>query len=134
MAIQLGSSSRGKRTRPVPVVNVTPLVDVALVVLIILMTVTPMMMKQMYLHLPKQDKNEEAKPAEETESDGPLVMTVDRAGVIRINQTVVGMNELPKRLPRMLAAKTHKVLYFDANDDLDYAKAVTVLDSARMAG
>src|SRR5690242_19743318 len=107
MGMTLDTGKGKKKGRPVPVVNVTPLVDVALVVLIILMTATPMMMKQFYLHLPKQDKNEEQqKPAEENEADGPLVMTVDQGGVIRINQTVIGKEELARRLPRMLAAKT----------------------------
>jgi biopolymer transport protein ExbD len=135
MAIQVGSSSRGKRVRPVPVVNVTPLVDVALVVLIILMTVTPMMMKQFYLNLPKQDKNQQQQqPPATDEANQPLVMTVDKNGVVKINQTVIKKEELKERLPRMLAAKTHKVLYFDAHDDLAYAKAVEVLDLSRLGG
>jgi len=135
MAIQLGSSSRGKRTRPVPVVNVTPLVDVALVVLIILMTVTPMMMKQFYLNLPKKDKDQqEHEPPAADEANQPLVLTVDKNGVVKINQTVIKKEELRDRLPRMLAAKTQKVLYFDAHDDLAYAKAVEVLDLSRLGG
>jgi biopolymer transport protein ExbD len=135
MAIQIGSSSGGKRKRPVPVVNVTPLVDVALVVLIILMTVTPMMMKQFYLNLPKKDKDQQQQePPPSDEANQPLVLTVDKNGVVKINQTVIKKEELKNRLPRMLAAKTQKVLYFDAHDDLEYAKAVEVLDLSRLGG
>jgi biopolymer transport protein TolR len=135
MAINLNSGS-GKRQRPVPVVNVTPLVDVALVVLIILMVVTPMMMKQFYLNLPKKDDSQEKEkpqPAQD-DADKPLVMTVDLQGVVRINNTLIAKEEIKDRLPRMLAAKNQKVLYFDAHDDLDYVKAVEVLDLSRLGG
>jgi biopolymer transport protein ExbD len=136
MAINLNTGGKGKRQRPVPVVNVTPLVDVALVVLIILMTVTPMMMKQFYLNLPKKDDNQEKeKPEQPTDdADKPLVMTIDKQGVVKINNTPIAKEELKDRLPRMLAAKRQKVLYFDAHDDLAYVKAVEVLDLSRLGG
>jgi biopolymer transport protein ExbD len=136
MAINLSTGGKGKRQRPVPVVNVTPLVDVALVVLIILMTVTPMMMKQFYLNLPKKDDNQEKeKPEQPTDdADKPLVMTIDKQGVVKINNTPIAKEELKDRLPRMLAAKRQKVLYFDAHDDLAYVKAVEVLDLSRLGG
>jgi biopolymer transport protein TolR len=136
MAINLNTGGKGKRQRPVPVVNVTPLVDVALVVLIILMTVTPMMMKQFYLNLPKKDDSQEKeKPEQPTDdADKPLVMTIDKQGVVKINNTPIAKEELKDRLPRMLAAKRQKVLYFDAHDDLAYVKAVEVLDLSRLGG
>jgi len=136
MAINLNAGGKGKRQRPVPVVNVTPLVDVALVVLIILMTVTPMMMKQFYLNLPKKDESQEKDKPEppSDDADKPLVMTVDKQGTVRINNTIVAKEELKDRLPRMLAAKRQKVLYFDAHDDLAYLKAVEVLDLSRLGG
>src|SRR5215510_12708576 len=119
MAIALNTGGKGKKQRPVPVVNVTPLVDVALVVLIILMTVTPMMMKQFWLNLPKKDdqQQKEPPPQNEDEANKPLVLTIDRQGVVKINNTLVQREELKDRLPRMLAAKTQKVLYFDAHDE-----------------
>ena len=136
MAINLNTGGKGKRQRPVPVVNVTPLVDVALVVLIILMTVTPMMMKQFYLNLPKKDDSQEKEKPEQPsdDADKPLVMTVDKQGTVRINNTLVTKEELKDRLPRMLAAKRQKVLYFDAHDELAYVKAVEVLDLSRLGG
>jgi biopolymer transport protein ExbD len=102
---------------PQPVVNVTPLVDVALVVLIIFMVVTPMMVKTFWLNLPPNDAKTEAPPPSDQK---PLVMTVDHAGVIRVNQTVLGRAEIAERLPRMLAAVKRPVLYFDAHDDVPY--------------
>lgn len=123
----------GAGKRPSPVMNVTPLVDVALVVLIIFMMVTPMMTKSFWLNLPqKPDENEPVEP--ESKKDEPLVMTVDQGGVIRINQTVLSKQELGSRLPRMLAAKANKVLYFDAHSKAPYGVAAEAMDLSRAAG
>jgi biopolymer transport protein TolR len=137
MAMNVGGGpGKGKRFRPVPVVNVTPLVDVALVVLIILMVVTPLLTKTFWLNLPKKDENQkvEPPPPDTDEANKPLVMTLDKEGVIRINQSVVPREQLIERLPRMIAAKRQKVLYFDAHDELPYVKAVEVLDLSRAGG
>jgi len=132
MGMNLSSGGgKGKRPQPIPVVNVTPLVDVALVVLIIFMVVTPLMTKTFWLNLPKQEKLD--KPPEDS-SKQPLVLTVDKSGVYRVNKTVLTKAELGERLPRMLAAKNQKVLYFDAHDELEYGKAVEAMDLSRLGG
>lgn len=122
----------GRRTRPVPTVNVTPLVDVTLVVLIIFMMVTPLMTKTFWLNIPKPAENNQ--PVAPNPNNEPLVMTVDKAGVIRINKTVVKKEELKQKLPRFLAAKQQKVLYFDAHDEVPYGAAVETMDLSRSAG
>jgi len=135
MAMALGSGSNDER--PKPVVNVTPLVDIALVVLIIFMVVTPMMMKTFWLNVPKKDEQAEKdkdKDQKTADADKPLVMTVGKDGVIRVNQTVLDKGELDTRLARMLAAKDKRVLYFDAHDDLPYGDAVEIMDLSRAGG
>jgi biopolymer transport protein ExbD len=134
MAMGLATSERGKRPRPVPVVNVTPLVDVALVVLIIFMVVMPMMMKSFWLNVPKKDDQAELKPPPTGDANKPLVLTIERDGAYRINHAPIAAAELQTRLPRMLAAKDQKVLYFDAHDDIGYGKVVEALDLSRAAG
>lgn len=140
MAFDVGGSSgkRGRQVHTVPTINVTPLVDVILVVLIIFMLVTPMMMKTFWLNVPKavepdQQQNTEATP-DDDESKQPLVMTVSKDGVIRINEHVIAKAELQARIPRLLAAKQNKVLYFDANDEAEYGVAVEAMDLSRAAG
>lgn len=129
----MGMSAPSGGKHAAPVMNVTPLVDVALVVLIIFMMVTPMMTKTFWLNLPqKQDEKQETPPAPKNLE--PLVMTVDQGGVIRVNQTVLAKNEIGARLPRMLAAKTNKILYFDAHDRAPYGSAAEAMDLARAAG
>jgi biopolymer transport protein ExbD/biopolymer transport protein TolR len=125
----MGVSTGGKSKTAQPVVNVTPLVDVALVVLIIFMVVTPMMTKTFWTNLPQEEKTEVTPPPED--KDPPLVMTIDQKGVIRVNQTVLTKDQIKERLPRMLAAKKQRVLYFDAHDNVPYGTAVEVMDLAR---
>lgn len=127
------SVGNGNDDRPQPVVNVTPLVDIALVVLIIFMVVTPMMLKTFWLNLP-QEKEEEKAATPKASDAKPLVMTIDHDGTIRVNKTVLSMDELDTRLPRMLAAAKQRVIYFDAHDDVPYGRAVEVMDRARGGG
>jgi biopolymer transport protein ExbD/biopolymer transport protein TolR len=118
-----------------PVMNVTPLVDVVLVLLIIFMVVTPLLSKTFWLNLPKKDDTQKAEtPPPPDPSNTPIVLTVDKAGVMRINQTEVPKAELPNRVSRMLAAQRQKVVYFDAKDDAPYAFAVEAMDLARSGG
>lgn len=136
MGMHVGpQAGKGKRERPIPVMNVTPLVDIALVVLIIFMVIVPMMEKSFWLNLPKKEQDDSKKPDQpEDRDDGPLVMTVDKRGVIRVNKLVLDKREIPVRLPRMLAAQPLPVVYFDASDDVPYGQAVEVMDLAKQSG
>lgn len=138
MGFAVAGQEKGKRARPQPTINVTPLVDVILVVLIIFMMVTPMMMKTFWLNVPKapeDTKVEQPEPAQaDDDSKKPLVMTVDKTGIIMINRHVIPRAELSSRLPRLLAAKENKVLYFDADDDAPYGVAASAMDASRAAG
>jgi biopolymer transport protein TolR len=132
MGASLGGSGGGKKKESsTPNINITPLVDVVLVVLIIFMIVTPMAMKTFWLNLPPKDDSKEPPPPSDNK---PLVMTVDKNGVIRMNTTVVAKNEIKERVPRMLAAKDQKVLYFDAASDASYAAAIEAMDLSRAGG
>jgi biopolymer transport protein ExbD/biopolymer transport protein TolR len=133
MSVSLGGNGggRNKKESSTPTINITPLVDVVLVVLIIFMIVTPMVTKTFWLNLPPKDDNKE--PPLPTDNK-PLVMTVDKAGVIRMNTTVIAKNEVRERVPRMLAAKAQKVLYFDAANDASYAAAIEAMDLSRSGG
>jgi len=130
MGMSLGGGGKKKKSTALPAINITPLVDVVLVVLIIFMIVTPMVTKTFWLNLPP--KTDKAEPA--PSDNKPLVLTVDKAGVIRMNTTVLSKAELRDRVPRMLAAKDQKVLYFDAANDASYAAAIEAMDLSRAGG
>jgi biopolymer transport protein ExbD len=127
MAMKLGGSGDAVA----PEVNVTPLVDVALVVLIIFMVVTPLLVRQVNLHLPSTDDSA-APPAPSEEV--PIVVSVDAKGTVRLGRDEVDDAELARRLPRMIAASSTKIVHFDADDALPYSDAVRVVDRARGAG
>ncbi len=132
MGVSLGGQGSGKRREAsTPNINITPLVDVVLVVLIIFMIVTPMITKTFWLNLPPKNEDKDQPPPSDNK---PLVMTVDKAGVIRMNTTVIPKAEVKERVARMLAAKDQKVLYSDAAGDASYAAAIEAMDLSRSGG
>ena len=133
MGASLGGMGSGgkKKESSAPNINITPLVDVVLVVLIIFMIVTPMVTKTFWLNLPPKEKSDEPPLPSDNK---PLVLTVDQQGVIRVNQQVLSKQETRERVIRMLAARDQKTLFFDAHDGVPYGQAVEVLDLARAGG
>jgi biopolymer transport protein ExbD/biopolymer transport protein TolR len=128
--MNVGSGGGGKGATPN--INITPLVDVVLVVLIIFMIVTLTMTKTFWLNLPPKDaKKDEAEPPSDNK---PVVMTVDKSGVIRVNQTVLQKNEIKERLPRMMSGANQRVLYFDAHDEAGFGAAIEAMDLSRGSG
>jgi len=123
------SAAGSKKGRATPEMNVTPLVDVVLVLLIIFMVVTPLLAKQFWLQLPKQETT--AEPPTENKS---VVLTVKKAGVIEINGAPIEKKDLKDKVSRVMAARTDKVVYFDAADDAPYAITVEAMDIARQGG
>jgi biopolymer transport protein ExbD len=114
--------------------NVTPLVDVVLVLLILFMVLTPMMNKKFWIHTPKQEKKEVEPEQVNQNPTPPLVLSVTADRTISVNNTTLAYDELPSRLRRMFAARDDHVLFIDIADELPYAFAVDVLDQARAGG
>jgi biopolymer transport protein TolR len=122
----------GSKRKVRPQMNVTPLVDVVLVLLIIFMVITPLMQKQFWLNIPKDDAAEAAKPRPAKET--PLVVTVADSGAIQINGQPIEDAAFPAKLLRIFAARRDRVLFFDALHGVPYGRAVQVMDLARGAG
>ncbi len=128
--MSITTGAQGKRNRASPQMNVTPLVDVVLVLLIIFMVVTPLLSKQFWLQLPKQEQSA-AEPPSENKS---VVLTVKRDGTLAMNGSELQKTELKDKIARVMAARTDKVVYFDAADDASYAITVEAMDLARQGG
>jgi biopolymer transport protein TolR len=128
MGISIGAGA--KRGQVVPQMNVTPLVDVVLVLLIIFMVVTPLLSKQFWLQLPKQEETK----AESAPENDSVVLTVRRDGTLEVNGAVVPKDTLREKVSRAMAARPDKVVYFDASDDAPYAMTVDAMDLARQGG
>jgi biopolymer transport protein TolR len=126
----MGAAGTNKKGRAMPEMNVTPLVDVVLVLLIIFMVVTPLLAKQFWLQLPKQ----EAQPAPPPQENKSVVLTVKKEGTLSINGSEIEKKDLKDKISRVMAARTDKVVYFDAADDAPYAITVEAMDIARQGG
>ncbi|MFO0587338.1 MAG: biopolymer transporter ExbD [Polyangiaceae bacterium] len=124
--------SSGGQKHVSPAMNVTPLVDVVLVLLIIFMVVTPMLTKTFWLNLPKKDAEQNDPPP--VDDNKPVVLTVDPDGTVRINKQPVERRELKDKLLRIFAARKDQILFFNAGDDVPYGVAAEVMDIARTGG
>ncbi|MBK6519978.1 MAG: biopolymer transporter ExbD [Polyangiaceae bacterium] len=126
----MGMASPAGGSGPRPNVNITPLVDVALVVLIIFMVVAPMLTKTFSLSLPPEPKETPAEP----QTDEPIVLTIDESGAIELNRVPVSEGELASAIPDRLSRARNKVVHFDAADALPYGRVLDVVDACRAAG
>jgi biopolymer transport protein TolR len=131
MGMNVGPSSAGAR----PDINVTPLVDVVLVLLIIFMVVTPLLEKELPMRLPQIEevKAEEPPPPDEQN----IVLLVTAQDQIKYNGTVIQLGEIGEKLGPVLKTKVDgqdRVLFFAAEDDAKYELAIKVLDESRAAG
>ena len=131
MAMTLGGKRSGEVT---PTMNVTPLVDVVLVLPIIFMVITPLLTKKFWIHTPKQEKQEVERKELAQDPEPPLVLRVGSGRDVSVNGTAVGVDEVAGRLRRMFAAREDHVLFFDADDSVPYGFAVEVMDRAREGG
>jgi biopolymer transport protein ExbD len=116
----------------VPQMNVTPLVDVVLVLLITFMVITPLLTKTFWIHTPAQRTEEVER--ERLADDQPLVLRITRDGAVRVNGAETTLEELPSQLRRMFAARDDHVLFFDADDEAGYGLVMQALDQAREGG
>jgi biopolymer transport protein ExbD len=129
MAMTVGGGGHGKTVAPA--VNVTPLIDVVLVLLIIFMVITPLLSKNFWVHLPKQEKQEVEPETLQQDPEPPLVMKLGPGRSVTVNNQPLAEGEVVARLKRMFAARSDHVLFFDATDDVEYGFAVEMLDKAR---
>lgn len=111
-------------------INVTPLIDIVLVVLIIFMVITPQTIDELSVNMPKktETKKEQDVPADQ------LVISVCEDGTFALNAQVMPLEELESQLRRRLAGTKDKVTFVDAHPEAPYDKVVELMDSARSAG
>lgn len=109
-------------------INVTPLVDVMLVLLVIFMVTAPMMQQGVQVNLPKADTKSMA-PTEES-----VVVSVGKSGKIYIDRDEVPANELRNRLSTMFATRTKKEVFLKADAGVPYGEVVRAMADIKGAG
>lgn len=119
-------------TPPNSDINITPLVDVVLVLLIIFMVVTPLLEKDIGVRVPATEQVEQK---DEVPPD-QLVVRLDAKGELSINETTVPHSEYVDRLRAILSKKraNDKLVFMVAEDGANYGKLLDVIDGAKQAG
>ena len=111
-------------------INVTPMVDVMLVLLIIFMVVTPALVAGFQAQLPQGEHLKE-RPQEE----GRVVLGIDREGRYYLNRRLIDRADAPRLLAAEFAARPQdKVLFLKADRSLPYAEVAAAMGTAREAG
>ena len=127
MAISTGSAGSSAVKADI---NVTPMIDVMLVLLIIFMIVTPLIAAGFKATLPK-GKNLDPRP----EGDNEVVLGIDQSGRYFLNGRALPDGTLEDQLRGIYAARTEdKILYFKADNQLKYSKIQEAVETARRSG
>jgi biopolymer transport protein TolR len=114
--------------RPMSEINVTPFVDVMLVLLVVFMVTAPLLTVGVPVDLPKT----EAKPIAEAEE--PLVISVDSEGTIFIQETPVELENLVPRLRAITENKPDTRIYVRGDKSINYGRIVEVMGTVNVAG
>ncbi len=109
-------------------INVTPLVDVMLVLLIIFMVTAPMLQTGVDLELPQADA------AAVPDSEGKLILSIDKTGKLFLGTTPVAWEELEVKLSTNAKVKADRELYLEADTNLPYGKVLQTMAIAKKAG
>lgn len=116
---------------PVADINVTPMVDVMLVMLIIFMVITPMLSKGVSVDMAKT-KNPVSMQAADKED--AVLVAVTRDGSVYLGSTKTQLADLPGKVKDMLTSKLDKTCYLKSDARARYEKVVEAIDNLRAAG
>ena len=127
MATRYRSIAKKEVGTSMSAINVTPLVDVMLVMLIIFMVTAPMMQSGIGVNLPQAETR--STPAEEG-----LTLTITSDRYIHLQDQVINQFLLEDKLKEYFVGQEKKVLFLKADQDLPYGFVITVIDIAKKAG
>jgi biopolymer transport protein TolR len=125
--LHLGTS-RPRRYRPMSEINVTPLVDVMLVLLIVFMITAPLLTVGVPVDLPKTQAQNISQP------DEPLVISVDRESRIYLQETEVALEELIPKLVAITGANPEARIFIRADRRIVYGRVMEVMGTVNTAG
>ena len=122
--------AHGRRRTPMAEINVTPLVDVMLVLLIIFMVTAPLMVAGVPVNLPQ------SRAGALDQDQKPVQVSLDHDGRLFIDEDQVAMTALPQRLAEIAArgGATPPQIFLRADRGLDYGRVMTVMGELSHAG
>src|SRR5215831_1055062 len=125
MSMSVGGAEGGVKSD----INVTPLVDVMLVLLIIMMIVAPMLQKGVDVRLPVAS-NRTDKP----ETQDQTIVAVKADKTVYVNSQPVPMNDLRRKLEEALEAKSQRIVFIKADKEAPYGTVMEAMDELRAGG
>ncbi len=125
----VGRKPRYRAYRPMSEINVTPMVDVMLVLLVIFMVTAPMLTAGVKVDLPQT----EASTLNE-KSDEPLTVSVKRDGTVYLQETKLTRDELVARLKAVLREKQDQRIFVRGDRNAVYGEVLSVMGTLRAAG
>ena len=124
----MGSAGGGRRRGAMSEINVTPLVDVMLVLLIIFMVTAPLIQQGIDVELPKTQS------AGLTSDEERLVVTVKRDGKVFVQRAEVNLTELEQKMRTIFEARGNKEVFLRADTKVAYGRVAKTLSALRRAG
>ncbi len=125
--IYLSSRARRESIQAISDINVTPFVDVVLVLLIIFMITAPMLLRAMDVNLPAAGMRQD-------QASERLIVTIDSQGRTYIDDKAVNMALLEQRVKDAVELRGLRVAYLRADEELRYKQIITVMDLMKRAG
>ncbi|MEL7151159.1 MAG: protein TolR [Pseudomonadota bacterium] len=124
-----GRRRRRRRNRPMSEINVTPFVDVMMVLLIIFMVAAPLTTVGVPVELPRT-----AATSLPSEQEEPLAVTLTADGLVQIQTTEVPETEIVPRLRAVLAERASDRVFLRADGSIPYARVVQIMGALNAAG
>ena len=125
----MGFSTGGGRNAVKSDINVTPLVDVVLVLLIIFLVTMPILMRELDLEIPRKSEEVVTEAQEEQ-----VVVEVALDGSLKLNGTDIGKFDLAEKVRDSLKNRREKIVFIGFDDELKYGEAVSIMDVVKGAG
>ncbi len=129
----MGMGGGGGTNKAVSEINVTPLIDVLLVLLIIFMVIVPITPKGLEALVPQPPKNK----TNDVPNDRTIVVQVlgtNSAPAYKINEDSFAKGSLEPKLAEIFATRQEKVMFVKGDKDMDYGKIAEVIDFGHQAG